>query len=268
MPYCEPHYPKTVASVVNDTPEMRRIAENTKNQSQIAYHAEYEKMKGTKIEVADDPETIRHKQNTHTQSSVAYHGDLEKKNRYEAVRPKEVPGDESRVVWRERVVKSNGVGGVHYGKELWRIEKDDEDETEPLSFEEPEFDRQAEVDTGFEWRRGETSDSSLENITELITDNSKKKEAEKAEEAPKVEPPKADDKTKPKTTAFGAKGKEKEAPVPAVPTTKPPEDKKASTVKRFAPKKEPVVPEPEPKPTPAGAPEDARKVFRKNRYGA
>ncbi|CAJ0598810.1 unnamed protein product [Cylicocyclus nassatus] len=34
MPYCEPHYPKTVASVVTDTPEMRRVAENTKNQSQ------------------------------------------------------------------------------------------------------------------------------------------------------------------------------------------------------------------------------------------
>ncbi|CAJ0598825.1 unnamed protein product [Cylicocyclus nassatus] len=36
MPYCEPHYPKTVASVVTDTPEMRRVAENTKNQSQPA----------------------------------------------------------------------------------------------------------------------------------------------------------------------------------------------------------------------------------------
>ena len=35
MPYCEPHYPKTVATVVGDTPEMRRIAENTKIQSQV-----------------------------------------------------------------------------------------------------------------------------------------------------------------------------------------------------------------------------------------
>ncbi|VDN88390.1 unnamed protein product [Brugia pahangi] len=34
MPYCEPHYPKTVASVVVDTPEMRRLAENTRLQSQ------------------------------------------------------------------------------------------------------------------------------------------------------------------------------------------------------------------------------------------
>lgn len=35
MPYCEAHYPKTVATVVGDTPEMRRLAENTKIQSQV-----------------------------------------------------------------------------------------------------------------------------------------------------------------------------------------------------------------------------------------
>ncbi|RCN40001.1 LIM domain protein [Ancylostoma caninum] len=63
MPYCEPHYPKTVASVVTDTPEMRRVAENTRNQSQVQYHAAYEKSKGTKIEVADDPEMERHRKN-------------------------------------------------------------------------------------------------------------------------------------------------------------------------------------------------------------
>ncbi|KRX83597.1 LIM and SH3 domain protein F42H10.3 [Trichinella sp. T6] len=33
QPYCEAHYPKTKASVVADTPEMRRLQENTKNQS-------------------------------------------------------------------------------------------------------------------------------------------------------------------------------------------------------------------------------------------
>ncbi|EFP02389.1 hypothetical protein GCK72_010146 [Caenorhabditis remanei] len=88
-PYCDPHYPKTVASVVADTPEMRRIAENTKNQSNIKYHAEYEKMKGTKIEIADDPEMERLKKNTQVQSNVSYHGVLGQKARQEEVRPKE-----------------------------------------------------------------------------------------------------------------------------------------------------------------------------------
>ena len=37
-PYCEPHYPKTVASVVVDTPEMRRLKENTNYQSQVNLH--------------------------------------------------------------------------------------------------------------------------------------------------------------------------------------------------------------------------------------
>ncbi|CAB3402941.1 unnamed protein product [Caenorhabditis bovis] len=89
-PYCEPHYPKTVASVVIDTPEMRRLAENTKLQSNIQYHAEYEKMKGTKIEIADDPELERHKKNTQTQSNVTYTGVLAQKERQEENRPKEV----------------------------------------------------------------------------------------------------------------------------------------------------------------------------------
>ncbi|KAE9556007.1 hypothetical protein FO519_000753 [Halicephalobus sp. NKZ332] len=88
-PYCEPHYPKTVASVVVDTPEMRRLQENTKFQSQVQYHAEYEKMKGTKIDIVDDPEMKRHMQNTNVISQVQYHGDIEKKKLQEEHRPKE-----------------------------------------------------------------------------------------------------------------------------------------------------------------------------------
>ncbi|CAI4228921.1 unnamed protein product [Auanema sp. JU1783] len=89
-PYCEPHYPKTVASSVADTPEMRRIAENTKIQSQVKYHAEYEKMKGTKIEIADDPEVTRHMKNTAAQSQLAYTGEIEKRKKMEEVRPTEM----------------------------------------------------------------------------------------------------------------------------------------------------------------------------------
>jgi hypothetical protein len=88
-PYCEPHYPKTVASVVVDTPEMRRLQENSKFQSQVKYHAEYEKSKGQKIDIIDDPEMTRHRQNTKVQSNVQYHGEIEKKKQQEAQRPSE-----------------------------------------------------------------------------------------------------------------------------------------------------------------------------------
>ncbi|KAK6743308.1 hypothetical protein RB195_010519 [Necator americanus] len=93
MPYCEPHYPKTVASVVTDTPEMRRVAENTRNQSQVQYHAAYEKAKGTKIEVADDPEMERHRKNMQAQSQIAYTGELDKRKKMEEVRPNFVPAE-------------------------------------------------------------------------------------------------------------------------------------------------------------------------------
>uniref|UniRef100_F1L3H0 LIM and SH3 domain protein n=1 Tax=Ascaris suum TaxID=6253 RepID=F1L3H0_ASCSU len=87
LPYCEPHYPKTVASVVVDTPEMRRLAENTRLQSQVKYHEQFEKSKGQKIEIADDPELTRHLRNTKVQSQVAYHGEIEKKRLQDEVRP-------------------------------------------------------------------------------------------------------------------------------------------------------------------------------------
>ncbi|VDN02031.1 unnamed protein product [Thelazia callipaeda] len=87
MPYCEPHYPKTVASVVVDTPEMRRLTENTRLQSQVKYHEQFEKSKGQRIQVADDPELTRHLQNTKIQSQVAYHGEHVKKKLQDEIRP-------------------------------------------------------------------------------------------------------------------------------------------------------------------------------------
>lgn len=40
------HIPKAKATVIADTPEMKRIAENTKIQSNVIYHADFEKSKG------------------------------------------------------------------------------------------------------------------------------------------------------------------------------------------------------------------------------
>lgn len=46
---------------------------------QVKYHENYEKMKGTKIDVADDPETKRLMANTQNQSMAQYHGEQKKK---------------------------------------------------------------------------------------------------------------------------------------------------------------------------------------------
>ena len=62
-----------------ETPELKRIAENTKIQSNVKYHSEFEKAKGKFTQVADDPETLRIKQNSKIISNVAYHGELQKK---------------------------------------------------------------------------------------------------------------------------------------------------------------------------------------------
>lgn len=69
-----------------DTPELKRIQENTKLQSNVKYHAEFEKAKGKFTQVADDPETLRIKQNSKIISNVAYHGDLAKKAEMEQKR--------------------------------------------------------------------------------------------------------------------------------------------------------------------------------------
>lgn len=85
-PYCEAHIPKAKATTVAETPELKRIAENTKLQSNVKYHAEFEKTKGKLTQVADDPETLRIKQNSKIISNVAYHGDLQKKAEMEQKR--------------------------------------------------------------------------------------------------------------------------------------------------------------------------------------
>ncbi|KAF5274080.1 hypothetical protein FQR65_LT04478 [Abscondita terminalis] len=78
-PYCEAHIPKAKATTMAETPELKRIAENTKLQSNVKYHEDFEKSKGKFTQVADDPETLRIKQNSKIISNVAYHGELEKK---------------------------------------------------------------------------------------------------------------------------------------------------------------------------------------------
>ncbi|XP_059226391.1 LIM and SH3 domain protein Lasp isoform X7 [Stomoxys calcitrans] len=97
MPYCEAHIPKAKATAIADTPELKRIAENTKIQSNVKYHEDFEKAKGKFTQVADDPETLRIKQNTKHISNVAYHGDLEKKAAMEKQRGAAEASDSTKV---------------------------------------------------------------------------------------------------------------------------------------------------------------------------
>lgn len=87
MPYCNVHYPQQKHTAVNDNPELLRIKENTKIQSNAKYHEDFEKSKGNYTVVADDPETRRILENTKIISQVKYHEDFEKniKNKYTPV---------------------------------------------------------------------------------------------------------------------------------------------------------------------------------------
>ncbi|XP_071477620.1 LIM and SH3 domain protein 1-like isoform X5 [Diadema antillarum] len=87
LPYCHAHYPTTKFTTVADTPENRRLAKNTKTQSQVEYQKQFVQDKGQKISVADDPETVRARRNTQNQSSVVYTGQLQQREIAEQHRP-------------------------------------------------------------------------------------------------------------------------------------------------------------------------------------
>lgn len=80
------HCPSLKPTTVAETPESRRLAENTRLQSQVKYHEDFEKSKGKLTQVADDPETVRIRNAHKIISNVAYHGDLEKKQEMEKKR--------------------------------------------------------------------------------------------------------------------------------------------------------------------------------------
>ncbi|CAC5419999.1 LIM and SH3 domain protein F42H10.3,LIM and SH3 domain protein Lasp [Mytilus coruscus] len=93
LPYCNAHYPTTKPTQVADTPENRRIADNTKIQSNIKYHEDFERQKGKKMTVVDDPETQRVRQNTQNFSQVAYSGHRDQLRDMEYKRPAEQVND-------------------------------------------------------------------------------------------------------------------------------------------------------------------------------
>ncbi|XP_030748187.1 LIM and SH3 domain protein F42H10.3 [Sitophilus oryzae] len=105
-PYCEAHVPKAKATTMAETPELRRIAENTKLQSNVKYHADFEKAKGKFTQVADDPEILRIRQNTKIISNVAYHGELQRKAEMEQRRQLNENGNSEEVPVARNVAKT------------------------------------------------------------------------------------------------------------------------------------------------------------------
>lgn len=74
LPYCSAHYPQLRATVVADTPELKRLDQLSKQQSQVEYHRDYEANKGNMISVAEDPEMARMKQMANVLSPASYTG--------------------------------------------------------------------------------------------------------------------------------------------------------------------------------------------------
>nr|AEY80344.1 LASP class LIM protein ML038835b [Mnemiopsis leidyi] len=74
-PYCMAHYPKVKFTQVAETPENKRLKENSDANSKAKYTAEFQKQKGTKIStsVANDVSTLRLKQVQEQTSHAAYH---------------------------------------------------------------------------------------------------------------------------------------------------------------------------------------------------
>ena len=86
------HVPKAKATIVADTPEMKRLASNTKIQSNVQYHAEFEANKAKFTSVTDDPESKRLAANSKVQSNISYHGLVEQKEQQEKKRTVKMKG--------------------------------------------------------------------------------------------------------------------------------------------------------------------------------
>ena len=71
-PYCYAHYPTVKYTQVAETPENKRLKDNTDANSKAKYQAEFQKQKGTKISVADDKASSQVKQVQAFQSQAQY----------------------------------------------------------------------------------------------------------------------------------------------------------------------------------------------------
>lgn len=72
MPYCKTHYPTTKFTAVSDTPENKRLAQQTRNQSELTYRKDKEEaMKGF-TPVADSVGNMQARQQQLMASNIGY----------------------------------------------------------------------------------------------------------------------------------------------------------------------------------------------------
>ncbi|CAC5420000.1 LIM zinc-binding domain-containing Nebulette,LIM and SH3 domain protein F42H10.3,LIM and SH3 domain protein Lasp [Mytilus coruscus] len=113
LPYCNAHYPTTKPTQVADTPENRRIADNTKIQSNVQYHSDFEKAKGSYTQVSDRLDLKQHQLNTENISMIAYHKDFEEgKGRYIQI--------EDPVEMRQHLKNQENISLIKYHEEFER----------------------------------------------------------------------------------------------------------------------------------------------------
>uniref|UniRef100_A0A8C6SN06 LIM and SH3 domain protein 1 n=1 Tax=Neogobius melanostomus TaxID=47308 RepID=A0A8C6SN06_9GOBI len=73
-PYCSMHYPKSSFTIVTDTPENKRLKQQTMLNSQALYKEDFEKNKGKGFSiVTDTPEMQRVKKTQDQISDIKYH---------------------------------------------------------------------------------------------------------------------------------------------------------------------------------------------------
>ncbi|XP_051553215.1 LIM zinc-binding domain-containing Nebulette-like isoform X2 [Myxocyprinus asiaticus] len=77
-PYCNAHYPKQTFTIVTDTPENRRLRQQSELQSQVKYRKDFEQSKGRGFKfVLDTPELQRLRKTQDQISNAKYHKDFE-----------------------------------------------------------------------------------------------------------------------------------------------------------------------------------------------
>ncbi|XP_038058397.1 LIM and SH3 domain protein 1-like isoform X2 [Patiria miniata] len=72
LPYCNTHYPTTRFTAVADTPENKRLAKQTANQSNLVYHKDHVESLSKFSQVADTPAMETSKRNQMNASQINY----------------------------------------------------------------------------------------------------------------------------------------------------------------------------------------------------
>ncbi|XP_071788302.1 LIM and SH3 domain protein 1-like isoform X3 [Asterias amurensis] len=86
LPYCNTHYPTTKFTAVADTPENRRLSQQTKNQSDLVYHKDHKSDLSKFSNVTDTPASETFKKNQMNISDVHYQNKVGQRDQMEAAR--------------------------------------------------------------------------------------------------------------------------------------------------------------------------------------